>query len=94
MRKCHVDEVPMPVISLAAQCTEGVQFNWKNYLCCEFLANCREAYELGKMFHYVWLLFSIELVAWELPEDRKFPSVTPDLLEVVKYVLLWETKDT
>lgn len=27
MQKCHVDEVPMPVIVLAAQYTEGVQFN-------------------------------------------------------------------
>lgn len=27
MRKCHVDEVPVLVIALAAQCTEGVEFN-------------------------------------------------------------------
>lgn len=33
------------------------------------------------------------LVAWELPEDSQFPSVTPDLLEVLKYTSLWVTKD-
>ena len=45
MRKCPADEVPAPVIALAAQCAEGVQFNWVNYLCGEFLANCHEAHE-------------------------------------------------
>ena len=27
MRKCRADEVPTPVVSLAAQCIEGIQFN-------------------------------------------------------------------
>ena len=43
MWKCHTDEVPTLVVALAAQCTEGVQFNWENYLCNEFLENCHEA---------------------------------------------------
>lgn len=43
MRKCHVDEVSMPVFALAVQCTEGVDFNWSDYLHGEFLANFREA---------------------------------------------------
>ena len=33
------------------------------------------------------------LVAWELPEDSKFPSVAPDLPKAVKYTSLWATKD-
>jgi len=33
------------------------------------------------------------LVTWELLEDSQFPSVTPNLPEVVKYTLLWATKD-
>jgi len=45
------------------------------------------------MFHYVWLLLLIVLVAWELPEDSQFPSVALNLLEVVKYTFLWVTKD-
>jgi len=36
---------------------------------------------------------SIVLVAWELPEDSQFPSVTLDLPEVAKYALLQATKD-
>jgi hypothetical protein len=41
MRKCREDEVPAPVIQLAAQCSQGVQFNWVGYLCQEFLDDCR-----------------------------------------------------
>ena len=94
MRKCHADEVPAPVVALAAQCTEGVQFNQVNYLCGEFLANYREAQEQGKTFHYVWLLLLIVLVAWELLKDNQFPSITLDLLEdPVKYASWWVTKD-
>jgi len=69
MRKCHADEVPAHVITLAAQCVEGIQFNWADYLRGEFLTNCHEAKELSKTFHYAWLLLSIVLIAWELPED-------------------------
>lgn len=72
---------------------EGVQFNWSDYLRGEFLANSCEAQELSKTFHYAWLLLSIVLVAWELPEDSQFPSVMPDLPEATKYALLWATKD-
>ena len=43
MRKCKVNEVPAVVVSLAAQCNTGVQFNWDAYLCREFLIDCREA---------------------------------------------------
>jgi len=39
MWKCCFDEVLVPVVALAAQCTEGVQFNWAHYLCGEFLPN-------------------------------------------------------
>lgn len=39
MRKCRADEVLAPVVSLAAECVEAVQFNWERYLCSEFLAN-------------------------------------------------------
>jgi len=45
MRKCHADEVPTPVVALPMQCTEVVQFNYSEYLCKEFMENCREAHE-------------------------------------------------
>lgn len=69
IRKCHVDEVPTPVVMIVAQCTKGFQFNWADYLHGGFLANCCEEQELRKTFHYTWLLLSIVLVAWELLED-------------------------
>lgn len=93
MRKCRADEVPAPMITLAGQCVEGVQFNWENYLCAKFLPNCHKAQEQGKMFHYAWILLSIVLVAWKLLEHSPFLSVTLDLPKGVKYAFLWATKD-
>lgn len=81
------------VISLVARCTKGVEFNWVRYLCSEFLANWCEAQELSKTFHYAWLLLSIVLVTWELPEDIQFTSVTLDLPEEGRYASLWAAKD-
>lgn len=75
MRKCRADEVPVPVVALDEQCTEGVQFNWVKFLYEEFLLNYREAQEQGKTFHYAWLLLSILLVAREMPEDSQFPNI-------------------
>lgn len=51
MRKCQANEV----ISLAAQCANRVQYNWVNYLCKEFMDDCREVQEKGNTFHYAWL---------------------------------------
>jgi len=69
MKKFHANEVLAPVVVLAEQCAEGVQFNWSKFLCKEFLTNCHEAQEQGKTFHYTWLLLFIFLVAGELLED-------------------------
>jgi len=63
------------------------------YLRSEFLTNYPEAQDLNNNFYYAWLLLSIVLVAWELPEDIQFPSVVPDLLEATNYASLWVTKD-
>lgn len=93
MRKCHTNEVSVPVVALVVYYTEGVQFNWSNYLHKEFLANYHKALELNKTFHYAWLLLLIVLVAWELPQDTQFPSIVPELLEAMKYASLWATKD-
>lgn len=93
MRKCLTDEVSAPVVSLAAQCMEGVQFNWVHYFCREFLANYREAWNDSKTFHYSWLLLSVMLVAWDLPEDSQFPPVEKDLPKAANFASLWATKD-
>jgi len=69
MQKCCTNEVPVPIIMLAQQCIEGVQFNWSDYLRGEFLTNYHEAQEKRKTFHYVWLLLLIVLVEWELLEE-------------------------
>jgi len=93
MQKCHTNEVSTPVIALVAQCAEGFQFNWVHYFYSEFLVNYREAQDHSKTFHYAWLLLSIVLVAWELPEDSQFRPVAPDLLDAAMFASLWVTKD-
>lgn len=45
MIKCHDNEVIVPVVALAEQCVEGIQFNWAKFLCEEFLLNFHEAQE-------------------------------------------------
>lgn len=85
MRKCHTDEVSVAVVALGEQCAEGVQFNWAEFLCVEFLTNFREAQEQDKTFHYAWLLLSILLVAGELSEDSQFPHIDRELPEAAKY---------
>ena len=93
MWKCRTNEVLEPVIVLARKCVEGVQFIWLDYPHRAFMANSREAQEQSETFHYTWLLLLIVLVACELPEESQFPSIAPDLPEVVKYTSLCVTKD-
>jgi len=88
-----MDEVLAPVVSLATQCEKGVQYNWAKYPCKEFLAHYREAQEESKLFHYAWLLLSIVLVAWRLPEDSQFPPHKEDLPEAAWFASLYSTKD-
>lgn len=52
MQKWHMDEVPAPVVAFSTQCIEGVEFNWADYLCKEFLEDCKEAQEQRKTLHY------------------------------------------
>ena len=85
MRKCHDNNVLATVVALAEQCIEGVQFNWAEFLCEEFLTNYKEAQEQGKTFHYAWFLLSILLVAGELPKDNQFPTIERNLPEAMMY---------
>lgn len=89
-----MDEVLVPVISLAVQCAKGIHYNWAQYLCKELLKNYREAQEEGNEFHYAWLFLLIVLVAWRTPEDSQFPPQEPNLPNAAKFALLWATKDT
>lgn len=84
MRKCRTDEVSAPVIALAAQCVEGVQFNWARCLCGEFLVNYCEVQDHNRNCHYAWLLLSIMLVDWELPAWRDF-NLTGHATSVVSF---------
>lgn len=52
-----------------------------------------EAQEESKSFHYAWLLLSIVLVAWRLPEASLFPSHKEYFPEVAQFASLWSIKD-
>jgi len=78
MWKCRRTEVPVVIVALAEECVAGEQFNWAQFLCEEFLTNCREVQEEGNTFHYAWLLFSVVLVTTDLPEDNQLPSLDQD----------------
>jgi len=93
MQKCHSYEVLALVLSLATQCTEGVQFNWSCYLSSEFLTNCCEGQDERKTFHYAWLFLSIMLLAWELLEDSQFPPLEKGLSKATQFASLWATND-
>lgn len=47
-----------------------------------------------KTFHYAWLLLSIMLVAWDLPEDNQFPPLEAGLPEAAKFASLYATNPT
>jgi len=43
LQKCHHNQVPAPVISLASKCVEVVVYNWATFLLNEFIEDCKEA---------------------------------------------------
>lgn len=55
--------------------------------------NFKESQEDNTPFCYAWLLLSIVLVAWRLPEDSQFPPHKDELLEAARFALLWAIKD-
>jgi len=61
-RKCCKEEVPAGVVPTATQCANGTMLNWAPYLLNLFLDDYKEVYDLGKKFHYSWLLILIALV--------------------------------
>lgn len=91
MRKCWENEVPASVVSLAAQCANGVQYNWADYLCKEFFDDYYEVQEKGTTFHYAWLIFIIAMLSWRELEDSQFPLVASNVCEAAQYVTLWFT---
>ena len=62
LRKCCKEEVPAGVVPTATQCANGTMLNWAPYLLNLFLDDYKEVYDLGKKFHYSWLLILIALV--------------------------------
>lgn len=93
MQKFRGTKVPTVVIALTKECIAGKWFNWSQFLCEEFLTNCREVQEEGKTFHYAWLLLSIMLVTTDLPEDNQFPVFDQDWPEATRDASLPAIRD-
>ena len=43
MRKCRMNEVSAPIVSIAANCAEGYSYNWAVYIAKEFLEDVHDA---------------------------------------------------
>ena len=93
MRKCRPNEVPAPIVSIAANCVEGYSYKWAEYIAKEFLEDARDAQEKGRPFHYSWLLVLIALVGWKEPTEAKFVDVPLYMPGVARYASLWVSQD-
>ena len=89
LRKCRPNEVPAPVVKLAASCAVGYTYNWADFIAREFLEDVQDAQELRRPFHYSWLLVLIALVGWREPEQTQFVDVPPDMPFASRYASLW-----
>ena len=43
MQKCRPNEVPAPIVSIAANCAEGYSYKWAEYIAKEFLEDVHDA---------------------------------------------------
>jgi hypothetical protein len=50
LRKCRKDKVPVGVIVVAAQCTEGTSMSWAPYLSNLFQVDCKDTQDAGTNF--------------------------------------------
>ena len=89
MRKCRPNEVPTPIVSIAANCAKGYSYKWIEYIAKEFLADVHDAQEKGRAFHYSWLLVLIALVGWREPTEAQFVDVPLHMPGAARYASLW-----
>jgi hypothetical protein len=68
IRKCLKEEVPVGFIAFVAQCAKGTFMSWAPYLLNLFQVDCKDTQELGKRFHYSWLITLIAFMGWWEPE--------------------------
>ena len=76
LRKFHREEVPVGVVAIAAQCTEGTIVSWAPYLLNLFLDDCKDAQDLGIKFHYSWLIMLIAFMGCREPRYVTFGTRT------------------
>ena len=89
MRKCRPNEVSAPIVSIAANCTEGYIYKWEEYIAKEFLEDFHDAQEKGRTFHYSWLIVLIALVGMKEPTEAQFVDVPSNMLGAARYASLW-----
>ena len=93
MWKCRPNEVPAPIVSIAANYAEGYSYKWAEYIAREFLKDVRDVQEKGRPFHYSWLIVLIALVGWREPTEVQFVDVPPQMLGAARYASLWVSQD-
>ena len=93
MQKCRPNEVPAPIVSIAANYAEGYSYNWVAYIAKEFLEDVRDVQEKGRPFHYSCFLVLIALVGWREPTEAQFVDVPPEMPSAARYASLWVSQD-
>jgi hypothetical protein len=93
LRKCHREEVPTGIVTVAAQYVEGTTVSWEPYLLNLFMDDCKDAQDIGTEFHYSWLIMLIVFMGWREPRYVTF-GTTPKLNYGERYLLFKATLDS
>jgi hypothetical protein len=67
--------------------------DWVRYLLNEFVDNFLEAQDLGKEFHYSWILLLLTMILWKPPPSHKNDATCSQSFQAPKFLTLQYNKD-
>jgi hypothetical protein len=92
LRKCCKEELLTEFFIATIDSVEGTTLSWAPYLLNLFLDDCKDTQDLGKKFHYSWILILISLIGWKEPKYSFF-STRPNPCHGARYLLLGSPLD-
>jgi hypothetical protein len=66
---------------------------WERYLLNEFVWDFLEAQDLGKEFHYSYILLLLTMILWKPPQDHKYDIVGMKCFTSPKFLELQHNTD-
>jgi hypothetical protein len=66
---------------------------WEHYLLNEFVDDCLEAQNLGKEFHYNWVILLIAMILWRPPHGHEEDAVDAPPFITPRFLTLQYTKE-